>query len=69
MSHICFNINNQRSIKIQKNMISIFESIKFKIKITTSLTETYFLDGTFNLERNTCQILIFKSAIKIIDKL
>ena len=40
---------------IQKNIISIFKSIDFKIEITTNLTEVDFLDVTFNLERNTNQ--------------
>ena len=50
---ILCNINNQQTNKIRKKIISIFKSIDFKIEITTNLTEIDFLDGTFNLERNT----------------
>ena len=47
------NINSQQTDKIRKKILSIFKSIDFKVKITTNLTEVYFLDVTFNLERNT----------------
>ena len=46
-------INNQQTHKIRKKIISIFESIDFKIEITANLTEVNFLDVTFNLERST----------------
>ena len=46
-------INHQQTHKILKKIISIFESINFKIEITANLTEVNFLDVTFNLERKT----------------
>ena len=40
------NTNSQQTDKIWKKIISIFESIDFKIEITTNLTEANFLDLT-----------------------
>ena len=40
------NTNSQQTDKIWKKIISIFESINFKIEITTNLTEANFLDLT-----------------------
>ena len=46
------NVNTQETDKTLKNII-IFNSIKFKIEITTNLTKVDFLNVTFNLELNT----------------
>ena len=46
------NVNTQETDKTLKNII-IFNSIKFKIEITTNLTKVDFLNITFNLELNT----------------
>ena len=45
------NVNTQETDKTLKNII--FNSIKFKIEITTNLTKVDFLNVTFNLELNT----------------
>ena len=44
---------NQQTDKIRKQIISIFNSIYFKIEITTKVGKVEILDLTFNLERNT----------------
>ena len=46
------NVNTHETDKTLKNII-IFNSIKFKIEITTNLTKVDFLNVTFNLELNT----------------
>ena len=49
-------MNNQQIDKIRKNIISIFESVDFKIEITINLMEVNFFDVTFNLEQNTYRL-------------
>ena len=50
---VLLNINNQKTDKIRRKIITVFTSIDFRIEITTNLMEVNFLDVTFNLEQNT----------------
>ena len=45
---ILSNVIIQQKDKMQKNVISIFKSIDFKIKITTNLKEVDFLEVISN---------------------
>ena len=47
------SINNQKTQKIPKKIISFFKSIDLNIEIRINLAKVKFLDVTFNIERNT----------------
>ena len=47
------NENGQKTDRIRKEVIKIFEEIGFKIEIKTNLKVVYFLDITFNLFNGT----------------
>ena len=46
-------LNGQQTDKIRKNIIKVFKSIGFQIKIKTNLHEVNFHDITFNLRSGT----------------